>query len=99
MLLKPRRIKDAKYRKWIATKPCIFCFLLGYGETLGSDCCHAYTGGMGTKCSDRRTFPACNRHHKNYDAGRDKFLSQFKGFDLDEYMNELNEEYAIERVT
>lgn len=93
-LTKPVRVVDPKYRSWVQSYPCIFCVLDGlkYPKT-PSQCCHAHAGGVGTKCSDRRTFPACYWHHVEYDAGREHMLKKYPTLDLEVAMDNLNEQY------
>ena len=53
-MIKPTRIKDEKYRRWVASLPCIRCGIEGY-----SQCAHRCGAGMGTKASDYESFPLC----------------------------------------
>ena len=91
-LQKPQRIEDKEYRRWINRKECIFC-----GKKPPNACCHAHTGGMGTKCSDYRTFPACSDCHYEYDCGRTKMLAKYPKIDLEKRMNDYKKEYDREK--
>ena len=99
-LTKPVRVVDPEYRAWIRTLDCIFCVLDGIKLRSGSVCCHAHAGGMGTKCSDRRTFPACFWHHAEYDyeLGRIEMLARYPTLDLELAMDNLNEKYEMEQL-
>ena len=93
-LEKPRRIVDKPYREWIARQYCIFCYLSGYGKNYNGMCCHAYAGGMGTKCDDHLTFTGCDGHHKEYDAGAETMLKKYTGFNIEQYFIEQQTEYV-----
>ena len=88
MIPKPKRVKDKEYREFIRRKKCIFC-----GESPPNQCCHAHAGGMGTKCSDYRTFPGCYACHVGYDAGRTRMLAKHPGINLEKKMDEYKEEF------
>ena len=92
MIPKPKRVKDKEYREFIRRKKCIFC-----GKEPPNQCCHAHAGGMGTKCSDYRTFPGCFTCHLEYDAGRGKMLDRHPTINLEEKMDEYRKNYNIRR--
>ena len=87
-LKKPKRVVNEEYREFIRRKKCIFC-----GHEPPNSCCHAHTGGMGTKCSDYRTFPGCPACHGGYDAGRTKMLSEYPEIDLESTMDAYKTEF------
>ena len=84
--------RDKAYRRWINWKPCIFC-----GNPPPNACCHAHTGGMGTKCSDYRSFPACPDCHYEYDTGRKKMLAKHPDINLEKAMDGYKKEYDAEK--
>ena len=87
-LAKPKRVVDKGYREFIRRKRCIFC-----GEAPPNFCCHAHTGGMGTKCSDYRTFPGCFDCHNEYDEGRAKMLARHPEINLEDSMGVYKQKF------
>jgi hypothetical protein len=52
---KQNAVRSTKYRRWVASQPCIHCGLEG-----SSQCAHRDEGkGMHCKQDDRQTYPAC----------------------------------------
>ena len=56
--------RSVKYRRWIASHPCVMCGCL---ETQAA---HTETGGMSTKAPDYTCVPLCLRHHDEFDGRR-----------------------------
>lgn len=46
------------------------------------DNCHAHTGGTGKKGPYTEVFPGCREHHREHDAGRERFQEAY-GVDVD----------------
>lgn len=93
---KPQRIKDPKYLKWIAIKPCLLedehkCI----GDTVP---CHLEASGMGTKCADYKSVPLCYEGHQG-DEGLDKIgLGNFENkYKLD--LKHIAFEYLLQYIS
>lgn len=52
--MKTERIRDEKFRRWIASLPCMVC-----GQALISQAAHIEKGGIGLKSSDESCRPLC----------------------------------------
>ena len=70
-VVKVKPFRSERYRRLVATFPCILCGIPGI-----SQCAHANTGkGAGTKVSDLESFPLCACQpgrrgcHSNFDQG------------------------------
>ncbi len=96
MLPKSKPPRSEKYRRWIASQPCLIC---ASPETQAA---HTERGGRGMKGSDYSCVPLCLRHHDELDGrrkvagryGREAFESHY-GIDLAAHVERLNEEYGI----
>lgn len=67
---KNQRIRSEKYRRYIASKPCLIC-------EQESQAAHISVGnyGRGIKASDDKCVPLCPVHHAEMDAGQVKFIN------------------------
>lgn len=52
--MKTKRIRDEKFRRWIASLPCMIC-----GQCFLSQAAHLTKGGMGLKGDDSGCRPLC----------------------------------------
>lgn len=69
----PDKWRDASYRTWLGSRPCLVCLHLSplLGRKSSSYACHTVNGGTGFKGPDRLAVPLCLQHHDEYD-GRQK---------------------------
>lgn len=55
---KAKLLIDEKYRRWVASLPCMHCGIEGHSQAAHGD----YGKGMGFKTSDDTCYPACGPH-------------------------------------
>ena len=73
-MLKQPRIRDEKYRRYIAEQPCLIC---GGTDVQASHIRIGQEGGMGLKPGDDLVWPLCVAHHAEFDAGQREFIHKY----------------------
>jgi len=84
--------RDAAYKAWIRTLPCLVCGAHAEAAHTGHD------GGMGLKASDRSCVPLCHRCHRtgvrSYHAMGRRAFAALWCVDFDAVCARLNAQYA-----
>jgi hypothetical protein len=97
-LPKPTRQLDSSYLKWIRTQRCYYVeYWADYRDCDGPIDAHHVVpvggGKVGSKTDDRRSVPACRRHHQ----WAENNPQSFRGiFDAEKLISKLNAKYDAE---
>lgn len=92
LLPKPRRIVDARYRRFVKSFACCVC-----GRRT-VDAAHIGSKGLGSKASDYTCIPLCREHHElQHQLGSEELFADQYGLDIEEVQRDLLDRYAAER--